>query len=118
MKKRILSILLTLCMVLSFVPTSVFAEGIYKAADEHLRYALDDSTYSVCQLIENIIISKPLEITREVTLDLNGYALTLDGGGSVFVLKAGGHLIITDSRTDAEQKFLPNRSGRRRRCVY
>ena len=27
MKKRILSILLTLCMVLCLVPTSVFAEG-------------------------------------------------------------------------------------------
>ena len=111
MKKRILSILLTLCMVLCLVPTSVFAEDVYEAADEHLRYALDDPAYSVCRLIMSIIISKPLEITREVKLDLNGYALALDGGGSVFVIKDGGHLTVIDSRPDAEYKFTPNSSG-------
>ena len=54
MKKRILSILLTLCMVLCLVPTSVFAEDVYEAADEHLRYALDDPAYSVCRLIMSL----------------------------------------------------------------
>ena len=37
MRKRILSILLALCMVICLVPISVFAEGVYDAADEHLR---------------------------------------------------------------------------------
>ncbi len=111
MKKRIFSILLTVCMLFCLVPISVFAEGVYEAADEHLRYALDDPTYSVCRLIQNIIISKPLEITREVTLDLNGYALALGGGGSVFVIKDGGHLTVIDSGPDAEHKFLPNSNG-------
>ena len=112
MRKRILSILLALCMVICLVPISVFAEGVYDAADEHLRYALNDTAYSVFRLINNIIINQPLEITREVTLDLNGYMLQKYESGSVFVIKDGGHLTIIDSNpTETTYKFKDNGSG-------
>ncbi len=112
MKKRILSILLALCMVFCLVPTNVFADGVYKAGDEHLRYALNDTSYNVFRLINNIIITQPLEITREVILDLNGYMLTKYDSGSVFVIKDGGHLTLTDSNSTATTyKFKDNGTG-------
>ena len=80
MKKRILSILLTLCMVLCLVPTGVFAEGEtlkeVKVADEdEIIAALADSTVDVVKLISDIDLGCALWTEYEVTLDLNGHVL-------------------------------------------
>ena len=41
MRKRILSILLTLCMVLCLVPTSVFAEGEAATGTAAIQFGID-----------------------------------------------------------------------------
>ncbi len=111
MKKRILSALLAVFISVMFIPTSVSADSVYDVGDENIKYALDDTAYSVFRLINNIIITQPLEITREVTLDLNGYMLEKYDSGSVFVIKDGGHLTITDSNPTTTYKFKDNGSG-------
>ena len=115
MKKRILSILLTLCMVLCLVPTTAFAAGETNRkveTEQELVAALADGTADVIRLTKDIDISNSLTILRKVTLDLNGYVLKMTGSGSVIILdnKSGitGDLTLIDSNPTAEHKFKVN----------
>ena len=115
MKKRILSILLTLCMLFCLVPTTAFAEGETNRkveTEQELVAALADDTADVIRLTKDIDISNSLTILRKVTLDLNGYVLKMTGSGSVIILdnKSGitGDLTLIDSNPTAEHKFKVN----------
>ena len=115
MKKRILSILLTLCMTLCFTPISVFAEGETNRkveTEQELVDALADSSVDIITLKNDIAIGTTLTVLRKVTLDLNGYVLKMTGSGSVIILdnKSGitGDLTLIDSNPTAEHKFKVN----------
>ena len=115
MKKRILSILLTLCMVLCLVPTTAFAEGETNRkveTEQELVAALADSSVDIITLKNDIAIGTTLTVLRKVTLDLNGYVLKMTGSGSVIILdnKSGitGDLTLIDSNPTAEHKFKVN----------
>lgn len=115
MKKRIVSTLMALCMVLTLLPVQVLAAG--GAAPQH---QLDNTTIGqyttlgngVYTLTEDVSISSTLKITGEATLDLNGYMLRMTGSASVLTVESGGHLTIADSRPDAEERrFAPDGDG-------
>ena len=115
MKKRILSILLTLCMTLCLTPISVFAEGETNRkveTEQELVDALADSSVDIITLKNDIAIGTTLTVLRKVTLDLNGYVLKMTGSGSVIILdnKSGitGDLTLIDSNPTAEHKFKVN----------
>ena len=115
MKKRILSILLALCMLFCLVPTAAFAAGETNRkveTEQELVAALADGTADVIRLTKDIDISSSLTILRKVTLDLNGYVLKMTGSGSVIILdnKSGitGDLTLIDSNPTAEHKFKVN----------
>ena len=115
MKKRLLSILLTLCMLFCLVPTTAFAAGETNRkveTEQELVAALADGTADVIRLTKDIDISNSLTILRKVTLDLNGYVLKMTGSGSVIILdnKSGitGDLTLIDSNPTAEHKFKVN----------
>ncbi len=115
MKKRILSILLTLCMLLCLVPTTAFAEGETNRkveTEQELVNALADSSADIITLKNDIAIGTTLTVLRKVTLDLNGYVLKMTGSGSVIILdnKSGitGDLTLIDSNPTAEHKFKVN----------
>ena len=115
MKKRTLSILLTLCMVLCLVPITAFAEGETNRkveTEQELVDALADSSVDIITLKNDIAIGTTLTVLRKVTLDLNGYVLKMTGSGSVIILdnKSGitGDLTLIDSNPTAEHKFKVN----------
>lgn len=115
MKKRILSILLALCMVLCLVPTTAFAEGETNRkveTEQELVNALADSSVDIITLKNDIAIGTTLTVLRKVSLDLNGYVLKMTGSGSVIILdnKSGitGDLTLIDSNPTAEHKFKVN----------
>ena len=115
MKKRLLSILLALCMVICLVPTSVFAESETNKkveTEQELVDALSDSSTDIITLKNDIAIGTTLTVLRKVTLDLNGYVLKMTGSGSVIILdnKSGitGDLTLIDSNPTAEHKFKVN----------
>ena len=115
MKKRILSILLALCMLFCLVPTTAFAAGETNRkveTEQELVAALADDTADVIRLTKDIDISNSLTVLRKVTLDLNGYVLKMTGSGSVIILdnKSGitGDLTLIDSNPTAEHKFKVN----------
>ena len=120
MRKRILSILLTLCMVLCLVPTSVFAEGetfknVANAAE--LKSALADDSVPGIKLTSDIVTGEVFSVTRTVTLDLNGYMLKMTGNDSVIRVEKKnqkiGDLTLIDSRPTTEHRFkADDKNGR------
>ena len=122
MKKRILSILLTLCMVICLVPVSVLADdtalrsvavqniGPNEAAVANDLYEKMSVQVSVIKLINDIELGGCLSIDYEVTIDLNGHVLKMadDSSGSVIKITKDGHLILTDGNPGAQHKFTPN----------
>ena len=120
MKKRILSILLTLCMLFCLVPTSVFAEGetfknVANAAE--LKSALADDSVPGFRLTSNIVTGEAFSVTRTVTLDLNGYMLKMTGNDSVIRVEKKNHkigdLTLIDSRPTTEHRFkADDKNGR------
>ena len=81
MKKRVLSILLALCLAVSLLPTLAFAQQTVRQVStaEELTAAVSESgSGNVVRLTANITVGR-LEIGRAVTLDLNNYTLEATG---------------------------------------
>ena len=115
MKKRLISILLTLCMLFCLVPITAFAEGETNRkveTEQELVDALADSSVDIITLKNDIAIGTTLTVLRKVTLDLNGYVLKMTGSGSVIILdnksSITGDLTLIDSNPTAEHKFKVN----------
>lgn len=117
MKKKLLSILLTFCMVLTLLPATAFAEDGTSAAAtevstaEALTNALSGNS-NIVKLTGNIDITQTLTVTRTVTLDLNNHVLKMTGNDRVIKVESGGNLTLTDSaETKSEKKFAKNENG-------
>lgn len=132
MKKRILSILLMCCMVLTLLPVQALAEdsaytvgedtgvsaralartaGTKLKADNIATYIANGLGGGVYTLAEDVTISGTLRVTGEATVDLNGYVLRYAEAAdpdSIFRVGAG-KLTLTDSRPAAthEDAKLP-----------
>ena len=89
MKKRILGILLSLCMVLMLFPVTAFAEG----DDTAELQALLDAGGTVT-LDKDYTFSSKLQVNNTVTLDLNGYTLT-SLCSDYFAIYVGGSGLLT-----------------------
>ena len=132
MKKRILSILLMCCMVLTLLPVQALAEdsaytvgedtgvsaralartaGTKLKADNIDAYVANGLGSGVYTLAEDVTISGTLRVTGEATVDLNGHILRYAEAAdpdSIFRVGAGT-LTLSDSRPQAEHedKTLP-----------
>ena len=134
MKKRLISILLMCCMVLTLLPVQALAEdsaytvgedtgvsaralartaGTKLKADNIATYIANGLGSGVYTLAEDVTISGTLRVTGEATVDLNGYVLRYDEAaetpGSIFRVAGGKTLTLTDSRPEAkhEDETLP-----------
>ena len=133
MKKRILSILLMCCMVLTLLPVQALAEdsaytvgedtrvsaralagtaGTKLKADNIATYIANGLGDGVYTLAEDVTISGTLRVTGEATVDLNGHVLRYDEAAdpdSIFRVTGGKTLTMTDSRPEAkhEDETLP-----------
>ncbi|MDD6101700.1 MAG: InlB B-repeat-containing protein, partial [Clostridiales bacterium] len=92
MKKRILSIVLAIFLVLSCVPITVFAAN--EDATELQNLLNGGGTVT---LTKDYTIDTALNVTNTVTLDLNGYTINMTGSDSVIKLGSGGNLTLQDS---------------------
>lgn len=75
--------------------------------EKALRDALANGAVGI-RLAADISIDKTVVITDELTLDLNGYVLQMNGSGSVLEITGGGKLTVMDSRPAAAHRFTPN----------
>ena len=126
MKKRILSILLMCCMVLTLLPVQALAEdsaytvgedtsvsaralagtaGTKLKADNIATYITNGLGGGVYTLAEDVTISGTLRVTGEATVDLNGHVLRYDEAAetpdSIFRVTSGSTLTLTDSAPTA-----------------
>ena len=80
-------------------------------ADE-LTAAIADSSVDTVKLAANIDIGSSLTINRAVTLDLNGYALTVGGTElDIFSVDESGNLTVKDSGTGGKIDGQNNNCG-------
>ena len=114
MKTRLLTALLTLCLVLSLTPilaTTVFAANATTVTNEtELTTALDNADYTEIKLGNNIETTAKLNVKRTVTLDLNGYTLSCSSTDEdIFLVRSSGNLTVKDSGTsgkiDGQNKY-------------
>ena len=126
MRKRILSILLMCCMVLTLLPVQALAEdsaytvgedtsvsaralagtaGTKLKADNIDAYVANGLGSGVYTLAEDVTISGTLRVTGEATVDLNGHVLRYDEAAetpdSIFRVTSGSTLTLTDSAPTA-----------------
>ena len=95
MKKRILSILLTLCMLLMLVPITVFAAD---SDATELQNLLNNG--GTVTLSKDYTIDTKLRVRKTVTLDLNGHTITMTGSDSV-IFVSFCNLTLQDSNKTA-----------------
>ena len=109
MKKRILSILLALAVLVSLVPLTAYAgTGTVKevATQQELVDTLADASTDTVKLTSNIIIDAVLTVERKVTLDLNGCVLGYTNASAPFeAMNITGDLTLVDSNPNAEHRF-------------
>lgn len=95
MKKRLFSIVLTLCMVLALMPQMVFAEepGNY----DELQGIMNDARHGgTVTLTKDYTINNTVTV-YETTLDLNGHVITMTGNGSVIKVDYSDNFTLQDS---------------------
>ena len=106
MKRKLLSILLTLCLAFSLLPTAALADGegtqtndvaqIGETKYATLQEAVDAANDNTVKLLENVTEDINITTGINVTLDLNGHKITNVSGHTITVEK-GGKLNISDS---------------------
>ena len=106
MKRKLLSILLTLCLAFSLLPTAALADGegtqtndvaqIGETKYAMLQEAVNAANDNTVKLLENVTEDINIPTGINVTLDLNGHKITNVSGHTITVEK-GGKLNISDS---------------------
>ena len=107
MKTKLLTALLTLCLVLSLTPisvTTVFAANATTVTNEtELTAALNNTDCTEIKLGSNIKTTVGLNVERTVTLDLNGYTLNCSSTNEdIFRISSSGNLTVKDSGTSGK----------------
>ena len=77
-KRRLLSIVLSLCMVLALMPQMVFAEN-----DDTTDLQGKLTAGGEVKLEKDYTIDTTLNVTKDVTLDLNGHVIKMTVGAGV-----------------------------------
>ena len=95
MKRRILSIVLTICMVLMLLPITVFAAD---SDATELQNLLNGG--GTVQLTRDYFIDTTLDVKNTVTLDLNGHVIKMTGSDGVIVV-SWCNLTLQDSNKTA-----------------
>ena len=103
-KTKLLTVLLTLCMLLSLVPmtaATAFAANTTTVTNEtELTAALNNADCTEIKLGSNIETTGKLYVERTVTLDMNGHTLSCSSENtSIIWVRKNGNLAIKDSGT-------------------
>ena len=111
MKKRVLSAALSLCLLLTLLPTAALATGDEESTTPGTSPAttLPESENGVIKLTENVALSDTTSISADTTLDLNGY--TVSAETTVLSVTNGAKLIVQDSSAGKEGKISSTNSA-------
>ena len=102
MKRKLWTLLLALGAALALC---VGASA--KTVDNDFYEALNVTNGSI-KLENDFVFENVMEVNHNLTIDLNGYVLTIPKS---ICVNSGAHLTIKDSGTTAEHKFTPDANG-------
>ena len=102
MKRKLWTLLLALGAALALC-VGASAETV-----ENDFYAALQATNGSIKLENDFVYEKAMEVNYDLTIDLNGYVLTIPKS---ICVNSGGHLTIKDSGSNATHKFKPNGDG-------
>ena len=103
MKKRVLSAALSLCLLLTLLPTAALATEDNTTPGTSPASTLPESKDGVIKLTENVALTKTASISENTTLDLNGY--TVSAGTTALSVTNNAKLIVQDSSVDKTGKI-------------
>ena len=109
MKKRVLSAALSLCMLLTLLPTAALASDDTTNPGTSPATTLPESENGVIKLTENVALSDTASISADTTLDLNGY--TVSAETAVLAVTNNAKLIVQDSSAGKEGKISSTNSA-------
>ena len=109
MKKRALSAALSLCMLLTLLPTAALASDDTTNPGTSPATTLPESENGVIKLTENVALSDTASISADTTLDLNGY--TVSAETAVLAITNNAKLIVQDSSAGKEGKISSTNSA-------
>lgn len=102
MKRKLWTLLLALGAALALC-VGASAETV-----ENNFYAALQATNGSIKLENDFVYEKAMEVNHNLTIDLNGYVLTIPKS---ICVNSGGHLTIQDSGSNATHTFAPNSDG-------
>ena len=102
MKRKLWTLLLALGAALALC-VGASAETV-----ENDFYAALQATNGSIKLENDFVFENVMEVNHNLTIDLNGYVLTIPKS---ICVNSGAHLTIKDSGTTAEHKFTPDANG-------
>lgn len=103
MKKRALSAALSLCLLLTLLPTAALATEDNTTPGTSPASTLPESKDGVIKLTENVALTEMASISENTTLDLNGY--TVSAGTTALSVTNNAKLIVQDSSVDKTGKI-------------
>lgn len=103
MKKRVLSAALSLCLLLTLLPTAALATEDNTTPGTSPASTLPESKDGVIKLTKNVALTKMASISENTTLDLNGY--TVSAGTTALSVTNNAKLIVQDSSVDKTGKI-------------
>ena len=102
-RAKLLTALLALCLVLTFMPISAFAADSTVSNETELKAALENADCAEIKLGGNIETTWELEVNRTVTLDLNGYTLSCSSTNEDIIrVSRSGNLTVKDIGIDGK----------------
>ena len=98
MKRKLLSVLLTLCLAFSLLPTAALADGEGTQTNDVAQ--IGETKYATLQEAVNAANDNTVKLLEDVTEDINiptGINATLDLNGKTLTNKTGEHTIIVEN---------------------
>ncbi len=113
MKKRLLTVLLAVCLVVALGTVTAWAANDSGDFEEWSGGALTGGNY---KLEKDVTVSETIEINGNVVLDLNGWTVTAKGDPA-FNIDDDGNLTICDSSSDGDGKITNTGSDRFQKVI-
>ena len=102
MKRKLWTLLLALGAALAL------CAGASAKTEENDFYVALKATDGSIKLENDFVFENVMEVNYDLTIDLNGYVLTIPKS---ICVNSGAHLTIKDSNSNAPHKFKPNSDG-------
>ena len=106
MRKGLFSLMLVILLALSVVPVYATSgpEATYQGEGSLSDAISNAAAGTTIKLGSNVDLSAAITISKEITLDLNGFTIT-SSAGDVFKITENGNFTITDSSSDNSGKI-------------